>query len=123
MVVAHTRRPQWRFQRRNDMTRMPGSRGYPQENFQRLADIAIFQLIETIPALARLAYQAAREQFRQMTTGGRRRDTRLTGKITGRPRLAAHQRQQHVGARRISDESGNAGDVRSYFHTLMFIKT
>ena len=45
--------------------------------------------------------------------------TSLLGKLGHRECWAGDQRHQHVGARRIADQSGDARDVRAFLHSLI----
>ena len=46
--------------------------------------------------------------------------TSLLGKLGHRECWAGDQRRQHVGARRIADQSGDARDVRAFLHSLIY---
>src|SRR5260370_10394436 len=54
----------------------------------------------------------------EMPARRRKHDARLLGELGRGERLAVHERREHVGARRISQQRRNCRDVRSVFHSL-----
>src|SRR5260370_22242392 len=54
----------------------------------------------------------------EMPARRRKHDARLLGELGRGERLAVHERREHVGARRSSQQRSNGRDVRSVFHSL-----
>src|SRR5260370_31693151 len=54
----------------------------------------------------------------EMPARRRKHDARLLGELGCGERLAVHERCEHVGAGRISQQRRNGRDVRSVFHSL-----
>ena len=63
------------------------------------------------------AHEPAGFQLRQMSARRRQRDACLGGQLAHRESLAAHQRRQHVGPRRVAHQRGKQGNVRTILHT------
>ena len=96
---------------------LPGRQ--PHQPFQCGGNIAAGQRKILVPPLFADLHQIAVLQLSQMPAGGLGGHPGLCRQFARSQRLAVHQRHQHVGPRRITDQRGHARDIRAFFHTSM----
>src|SRR5258708_20910738 len=118
MVVADAGTPQLGVARAGAHPQMPGARRNPHQAMEDGAHIGDGQAEIAMAALLLDIDEAGILELAEMPARRREHDARLLGELGCGERLAVHERSQHVGARRISQQRRNGRDVRSVFHSL-----
>jgi len=113
MVVANPGLAQRRVLGAGPGAHVAALRRQSHHALQHAAHVVAGQGEVAVPALLLLAQQAAGLELAQVGAGGLQGHVRLGGQLARRQRLAAHERGQHVGPGRITDQRGNAQVVNS----------
>ncbi len=92
------------------------ARGETHQRFDRLGDIGTRQVVVAMPPLHENDQQARIQQPGQMPGGRWRRNACFGSTFPGGQRLASHERRENVGARGITDQRRQGGDVRTVLH-------
>src|SRR5262249_11609511 len=90
----------------------------PHQAFEDMGDVGAREAEITMAALLLDVNEAGILKLAEMPARSRKHHARFLGEFGCGERLAVHERSQHVGARRISQQRRNGGDVRSVFHSL-----
>ena len=116
MVVADPRFSQRRLARAGHQSRRPAAEGDAGQRFEGVRHLVVGEAEVAVPALRFHGQQLGLEQLAQVRARCLPGDAGGLGQLGGGERAAAEQGGQHLGARRLADETGDAGDVGAVPH-------
>src|SRR5215813_5241321 len=118
MIVADAGTPQFRVARAGSHPHVPGAGGNSHQAFEDAGDIGTRQAEIAVAALLFGIDDAGILELAEVPARSREHDASLLGELGRGERPAVHERGQHIGTRRVSQQRRDGGDVRSIFHSL-----
>ncbi len=117
VVVAHARLAQRRLARARAQANGARAVRNAHQVLEELRHVAIGEAEIAMPSLALHHEQLRIRELRQVRARGRLADLRHLRQLRRGERLAAQERGEHLGARRLADQRRDARDVRSVPHS------
>src|SRR5499427_1779084 len=118
MIVADAGTPQFRVAWADSHPHVPGPRRNSHQTFEDAGDIGTGQAEIAVAALLFGIDDAGILELAEVPARSREHDASLLGELGRGERPAVHERGQHIGTRRVSQQRRDGGDVRSIFHSL-----